>query len=99
MSEATTLSKLRIVQLLDRLMGLLNKAHGGDYYDRFKAIAKERSRKVESSHFSRMDSVSMQLLIETLETLIEKNERCVRAASEHNETFPDKEAAYEALAH
>ncbi len=72
-TNETTLSKMRVRQLLDRLMELLNKAHGGDYYTRFNEIAKERGRKVESSHFSRMDTVSIQLLIETLEAPQEKN--------------------------
>ncbi len=89
MNETTTLSKMRVRQLLDRLMELLNKAHGGDYYNRFKEIAKERGRKVESSHFSRMDTVSIQLLIETLEN--------AKAAT--IKMYPNKEAADEALAH
>lgn len=60
------LSKMRVRQLLDLLMELLHQAHGGDYYTRFNQIARERGRRVESSHFSKMDTVSMQLLIETI---------------------------------
>lgn len=73
MNEAATLSKQRIRQLLDRLMELLHQAHGGNYYTRFKEIAKERSRKIESSHFSKLDAVSLQLLIETIEGLTTDN--------------------------
>ncbi len=72
-TNETTLSKMRVRQLLDRLMELLHQTHGGDYYTRFNEIAKERGRKVESSHFSRMDTVSIQLLIETIEGLTTDN--------------------------
>lgn len=71
------LSKMRVRQLLDRLMELLNKTHGGNYYGRFNEIARERGRKVESSHFSKMDTVSIQLLIETIEAKQERNAKAI----------------------
>ncbi len=63
------LSKLSHFDLIDRFMGLLHAAHGGDYYRRFSEIAKARGRNITSSHFSRMDTASLQLLIETIEGL------------------------------
>lgn len=74
------LSEMRVRQLLDTLFDQLNRAHGGDYYNRFKEIAKERGRKIESSHFSKLDTVSMQLLIETIETLSQKKDDCCTQA-------------------
>lgn len=70
-------SKAKVRQLLDRLMELLHHAHGGNYYGRFNEIARERGRKVESSHFSKMDTVSIQLLIETIEAKQERNAKAV----------------------
>lgn len=77
MNENKNLSKMKVRELLDLLMELLHRIHGGDYYVRFKQIAKERGRRVESSHFSKMDTVSMQLLIETIEAKQEKNAKAV----------------------
>lgn len=77
MNENTPISKMTVRQLLDLLMGLLHQAHGGDYYKRFKEIAKERGRKVESSQFSKMDTVSIQLLIETIVLLKERNAKAL----------------------
>ncbi len=69
LSTAKPLSKLSREELLTRLMDTLNSLHGGDYYYRFVTIAKERGRTIESSHFSRMDTASMQLILETIENL------------------------------
>ncbi len=63
------LSKLSHEGLLTRLANILDSLHGGNYYNRFSVIAKERGRRIESSHFSRMDTASMQLLLETIESL------------------------------
>ncbi len=67
--SAEPLSKFSHIGLTDRLVGLLNSLYDGGYYSRFLEIAKERGRRIESSHFSRMDSASLQLLIETIESL------------------------------
>ena len=55
-------------ELFDELIGLLNRKFEGDYYKRFWQIALVRGKStiVEGSHFWKLDSVSMQLLIEAL---------------------------------
>ncbi len=68
-ADMESLSKLSHQALTGRLMELLNSLYGGSYYGRFNEIAKARGRKIESSHFSRMDTASMQVLIETIEKL------------------------------
>ncbi len=68
-ADMESLSNLSHHALTDRLMELLNSLYGGSYYGRFNEIAKARGRKIESSHFSRMDTASMQILIETIENL------------------------------
>lgn len=81
--ESKPLSKMRVRQLLDRLMEKLHNVHGGSYYSRFNEIAKERGRRIESSHFSRLDTVSLQLLIETIEiieTMSQKKDICCTKA-------------------
>lgn len=64
-----SLSKFSHIGLIDRLAWLLDSLYEGGYYSRFLEIAKERGRKIESSHFSRMDTANLQLLIETIESL------------------------------
>lgn len=68
-TSVEALSKFSHIELTNRLAGLLDSLYVGSYYSRFLEIAKERSRRIESSHFSRMDSASLQLLIETIESL------------------------------
>jgi hypothetical protein len=63
LNGAGPLSKLSREGLLTRLAYILDSLHGGNYYNRFSAIAKERGR------FSRMDTASMQLLLEMIESL------------------------------
>jgi hypothetical protein len=67
--DVETLSRLSHLDLTNRLTQLLDALYGGSYYKRFSEIAKARGRKIESSHFSRMDTASLQLLIETIESL------------------------------
>lgn len=69
LGSVESLSKFSHIGLTNRLAGLLDSLYEGGYYSRFSEIAKERGRKIESSHFSRMDTASLQLLIETIESL------------------------------
>lgn len=69
LGSVESLSKFSHIGLTDRLVGVLDSLYEGGYYSRFSEIAKERGRKIESSHFSRMDTASLQLLIETIESL------------------------------
>ncbi len=67
--DAEPLSRLSHLDLTNRLTELLDALYSGSYYGRFGEIAEVRGRKIESSHFSRMNTASLQLLIETIESL------------------------------
>lgn len=83
------LSKMALGELLSRLFDILNDLHGGSYDHRFKEIAIERGRpQIDSSHFSKLDSASIQLLIETIEKL--RNQK-VNIISRTVEGLVDKE--------
>jgi len=66
--SAEPLSRLTHGRLFDRLVDLLNSLYGGDYYNRVSKIAQERGSEMVGSHFAHVDSASLQLLIEVIES-------------------------------
>lgn len=67
-ARQSQLSELNATELRSKLFELLNELNGGNYFHRFHEIAKERgSPLVKNSHFYKLDTASLQLLIETIQ--------------------------------
>lgn len=75
------LTELNAEKLLAKFYDMLNKLHGGSYFHRFHDIARERGRpQVRDSHFYKLDTVSMQLLVETIQALTSEDGACCTKA-------------------